>query len=715
MGSDPSELRSEVGSAFFDRFAELTPVQNAVIPQVLAGLDVVVISGTGTGKTEAVVAPLIQRHVDRSSADAKPSILYIVPTKALANDLRRRLSPRLARLGLGLGLRHGDETTGLSSGRCDVLVTTPESFDVLTTRTDECLAGIKAVVIDEAHLLFNTQRGMQLAILLRRLEMRTGSALQVCCASATVSDGDEVHHFFRPKAGNSGRKAIRAGTAKPIKAVIRVVDDPDDLVRVIDVIGRENDRKVLLFANSRRECDRIAEMLDRRTSFGERVYVHYSSVSAEQRRRTEAAFLEERSAVCVATSTLELGIDIGNINLVVLYGVPPTCESFLQRIGRGCRRSPETHLLCLVPWDDRRPSLTAGSFLVLLEKARAGEFGSRPAKQYYGAALQQVLSVLRERSGRFTRLADLAEVFQPWDHLSREVVDQFSDALAEQDVCQRHGFKNQICASEMFWKLESLRLLWGNFPIRSREIAIHSKGRELGEIPAANALRLSPGVVVRFAGGKWQVQRVTPTAIEVAPAHRGATAIDITYKGSAPGLDPEILEGLRQLIVDGRINRSALAEKDADPVASALASLGPILRPEAISMRIANGNRVYLTFAGSTVNRVIVEWAAAVDAAVDDFIISTPSAIDFGRLPGSVEQLSMEAVSAISDPRDRTLFQNWLPANLQRSELLGEWLQNPCFQRALARLSRAAVCLVPALGTASVDSLLTRSVSRGAP
>jgi superfamily II helicase len=171
-------LERVVASAFYGRFTTLRPVQEAAIEPLVNGRNVVLASGTGSGKTEAVLAPLLSRYWRRAAKTGALTILYIAPTKALVNDLEKRLHPPLDRLGLRVGIRHGDRDDLVSGQTPHILVTTPESLEVLIFRKDAALQTVQAVVVDEVHLLYNTQRGLQLSILLRRLKQGLERDLQ---------------------------------------------------------------------------------------------------------------------------------------------------------------------------------------------------------------------------------------------------------------------------------------------------------------------------------------------------------------------------------------------------------------------------------------------------------------------------------------------------------------------------------------------------------
>src|SRR5689334_10478068 len=193
-----SSLAQPVGSAFYGAFKELRPCQREAIRPILEGHDVLLLSPTGSGKTEAVLAPLIQKYAREMRAAAGTTILYITPTRALANDLFRRLLPALEKLNISVGIRHGEQNDLARVRKPNVLITTPESLDVLMVSGERSIASARAIVLDEIHLTYNTQRGFQTATLLRRLELAAGSRHQVIGLSATVADSKDIWAFFRP-------------------------------------------------------------------------------------------------------------------------------------------------------------------------------------------------------------------------------------------------------------------------------------------------------------------------------------------------------------------------------------------------------------------------------------------------------------------------------------------------------------------------------------
>ena len=183
--------------AFYGSFPYLYPIQKRAIEPLLEGKDLIVQSATGSGKTEAVLAPCMERVIQSGREQA---VLYVVPTRALAVDLERRLAPVLAeRLGLRMGVRTGDLKRA-GGARPDLLLTTPESLDVTLGSSNADLRGfvqrIGTVIIDEVHPLIYRYRGRQLAYLLQRLERRTAGPVQKVALSATIADVDAVVRFF---------------------------------------------------------------------------------------------------------------------------------------------------------------------------------------------------------------------------------------------------------------------------------------------------------------------------------------------------------------------------------------------------------------------------------------------------------------------------------------------------------------------------------------
>ncbi|MHB8644261.1 MAG: DEAD/DEAH box helicase [Thermomicrobiales bacterium] len=377
--------------AFFARFGRLTAVQRAAIPTILDGGSVLVLAATASGKTEAAGAPLVERFSARRSPW---TILYLSPTRALVNDLYARLLTPLDALHLRVERRTGDHRAELTT-LPHVLLTTPESLDSILCRHrrpggGHALDSVVAVVLDEIHLLHGTARGEQVRWLLERLLQllaRAGaSPPQVVALSATVPDPEAVRAAFLPGGAIvavAGGREIEAVT--PASASTRVED-----ALLAYLAGRRDKEKILVFCNTRRRVDTLTAALRAPLAArGYTVWAHHGSLDQRMRERAEAEAKEGTGLVIVATSTLEIGIDIGDIDLVALDGPPPDLPALLQRIGRGNRRTGATRVLACA-----ETPVEALVQSAMIEAARDGWLGPAHRGPQHAVARQQLASLI---------------------------------------------------------------------------------------------------------------------------------------------------------------------------------------------------------------------------------------------------------------------------------------------------------------------------------
>lgn len=685
------ELSRAVAGAFFGVHRSLRPVQEATIPLLLQGKNVVASSGTGSGKTEAATAPLVDRYLSQLRSDGGPAILYVAPTKALVNDLVRRLEPPLAALDVPVWRRHGDaDDTRRAGAMRGVLVTTPESLDVLMSRADGYLAGIRAAVLDEVHLLYNSQRGLQLALLLSRLRIELASPLQWTALSATVADLSAVRDFlFGP---DEPAEFVECPSTRTIGSHIRHTASESSFTELMAKL-MERPRKILLFANSRRECDRLATLLEGRLPAATAVLVHFSSLSPEVREETEKKFAETPSAVCIATSTLELGIDIGDIDSVVLWGAPSSTESFLQRIGRGNRRRDSTSVVCLIPDTSEGPAFEGLLFQALIEASRAGELPRDAAHELYGAVGQQALGIVASRGGAYTMTADLAAPSAPWLHLQRSTVERILGELNEQGYLQRHGFKNSYGADEELWRLVDFRMIYGNMPMGSMKADVYQGSRRIGEVPAANLLRMRRGSLVQFAGQKWSVRKLTPDGVWLEPSRASGKHAPMKYEGSKASLDINILNRICRLVKQG----APVEQETHSGIGPSMTELAHLLRPAAngeIPTARVEGGYLHVTLAGAVMNRVLAFSQDIRPVKVSDAWLITSTEMDWESLPSDPKAYVAVLGGALNDT-GASLFQNLLPHDLRLAEYVQQWT---CSQGVVEALERLSVSRVTSAG-----------------
>ncbi|MET8541075.1 DEAD/DEAH box helicase [Kitasatospora sp. NPDC004799] len=332
----------------------LRPLQERAVEPLLAGDDAVLLAPTAGGKTEAAAFPLLSQMSMQRWSDT--SVLYLCPLKALLNNLLPRLQTYTAWLGRTAALWHGDVTTGrrrwILAERPDVLLTTPESLEAMlvSAHVDHkaFFSGLRAVVVDEVHAFAGDDRGWHLLAVLERLQRVVGRPIQRVGLSATVGNPAELlewlqgtgvgkrpgrvvaPHLDEPAGSSPGGQA----TPPPGDVQLDYVGSVDNAATVIAALHRGEKR--LVFCESRRLVEELGEKLRMK---GVTTFLSHASLSVDQRRQAEEAFAEARDCVIVSTSTLELGIDVGDLDRVIQIDAPATVASFLQRIGRTGRRA----------------------------------------------------------------------------------------------------------------------------------------------------------------------------------------------------------------------------------------------------------------------------------------------------------------------------------------------------------------------------------------
>ena len=677
-----------VASAFYGSFPKLRPAQEAAIEPLVNGRNVVMSSGTGSGKTEAVLAPLLSRYWGKAVKNDVLILLYIAPTKALVNDLEKRLYTVLNRIGLRVGIRHGDRDDLVSGQIPHVLVTTPESLEVLLFRKDVALQSVCAIVIDEVHLLYNTQRGLQLSILLRQLKQCLGQEVQWAALSATVGQLNNVRDFLF--GSTESADLLEFPAHRSIDAYVQHINNESSFLNFIRrLIEGNSTTKLLIFANSRRECERLADVLQQEQRLSPFVLTHYSSLSSEVRVEIEQKFLASKTAICIATSTLELGIDIGDIDAVILWGIPRGVESFLQRIGRSNRRQNKTNVICLVPDDSNNIISDALSFLALIDAAKVGELPISSPYELFGAAGQKCLSVIASDGGRFTRITDLCKLFEHREYLERPVIEAILAELASNGYLQHHGFKNQYGADENLHRLVDYRMIYGNFGASSRTVELRHGSKVLGEVPADNLLRLSYRVLVRFAGKLWRVRKASIESILLEPAQEKGKAIDFIYSGRGITSDAFIVDRVWQMIHNEKISFEIIAPYLRENIKQVRDSLRCVCRIDQIPYTRSIEGIYYFTFGGYLVNKAIALITRQVDYKAEDISLFVKTPIDWSSVPSepqayeSVFHLLFEAASS------QSLYQTLLPRELQLHEFLQPWLKDGTVRNILNRLVRS--------------------------
>ncbi|MEM4511437.1 MAG: DEAD/DEAH box helicase, partial [Nanopusillaceae archaeon] len=353
------DLRKEVRNLFFERFSEFNEIQKIAIPKILSGKNTLIVSPTGSGKTEAAVIPVFSRILDIKEKENKKGILaiYITPLRALNRDMLDRLIWWCNSLDISIAIRHGDTTQSERSRQSkkppEFLITTPETFQALFLgkKLKEYLKTVKFVIIDELHELLDNKRGVQLSLGLERLVNFSGE-FQRIALSATIGDLELAGRFV------FGYRdfdiAFWYGIKKyDIEVFYPEITEEDielskkfgwspkiiwSLRKIKEILDKH--KSVIIFVNTRE----MAELLVSRFKKWIPDYpieIHHSSLSREVRERNERLFKEGKLKAIIATSSLELGIDIGFVDAVIQYMSPRQIIRAIQRFGRAGHRLEE--------------------------------------------------------------------------------------------------------------------------------------------------------------------------------------------------------------------------------------------------------------------------------------------------------------------------------------------------------------------------------------
>ncbi len=319
-------------------FKQLTEIQKKAVPLIFQKKDSLVIAATGSGKTECSVIPIFS-HLKKSKKTGKIKCLYITPLRALNRDIFRRIIRYAKNDGLTIEIRHGDTPQStrkkISSNPPDVLITTPETLVILLTQSKmlQALSDLEWIVIDEVHELLGNERGAQLSLSLERLQLNSKIEITRIGLSATIGNAVESAKFV---VGSKRKyKIIQDNTLRKYDVQVKYIDGTisDTAEYIIDFVTKQNLKSpILLFTNTRGEAEFLASILKEKSIIN--IELHHGSLSRQVREETESKLKEGKSGIVVCTSSLELGLDIGSVELVIHYGSPRQVSKLVQRIGR---------------------------------------------------------------------------------------------------------------------------------------------------------------------------------------------------------------------------------------------------------------------------------------------------------------------------------------------------------------------------------------------
>ena len=434
-----------------------TPVQEKAIPIILRGSHTLIVAPTGSGKTEAALFPVFSRMLERELHGLHGVVaLYITPLRALNRDIFRRMEYLAHMLGFTIAIRHGDTPQSarakIASNPPDILITTPETLQFLLVhdRMRRALRTVRWVIIDEVHELLDSKRGTQLAIALERLFELSRHGFQRIGLSATIGDVEVARRFL----GGVGRfvevveikfprgMEIKVEAPNPSEDDILLAEElsttpsvASRIRRIVELVEKANG--VLVFTNTRDTAEVLSSRLKK--LLGEKVRVHHGSLSKDERITAEEEFKNRRVKALVCTSSLELGIDIGHVDLVVQYMSPRQALRLVQRVGRSGHRLEEKPRGVVVAYENFDDIIES---LVLARRAVNGDLEKpRVHENSYDVLAHQLVGIAMENGNRvkIDYAYEIVRRAYPYRNLSKEEFIEVLEQLESQGLVRIDG------------------------------------------------------------------------------------------------------------------------------------------------------------------------------------------------------------------------------------------------------------------------------------
>ncbi|HKQ61499.1 MAG TPA: DEAD/DEAH box helicase [Candidatus Polarisedimenticolaceae bacterium] len=608
-----------VAAWFARRFGAPTVPQEQAWPSIRARRHTLIAAPTGSGKTLAAflaaIDDLVRQSLDAGSLPDATQVVYVSPLKALSNDIRRNLEEPLGGIrdelrARGLGevqirtvVRTGDtpgaERTAMAKRPPHILVTTPESLYILLTSESgrRMLRTARTAIVDEIHAIADDKRGAHLALSLERLDAlvrAAGGELLRVGLSATQRPVERVARFLVGAAEDAPAAAIvDVGHRRNLDLALELPPSPLEAVMSGEVWGEVYDRlaelvrqhrTTLVFVNTRRLAERAARHLGERLG-AEQVGTHHGSLSREIRQDAEQKLKEGRLRALVATASLELGIDIGDIDLVCTLGSPRSISVLLQRVGRS------GHRLDALPKGRIFP--TSRDELVecaaLLGAVRRGELEELivPEGPLDILAQQIVASVACEEWSE-DGLYALARRAWPYRELARQAFDDVIGMLADGFATRRGRRGAFVHRDRVHGRLRGRRgarlaaiTSGGAIPDNADyHVVLEPQGTFIGTVNEDFAIESMAGEVFQLGTSSWRIRRIEPGRVLVEDAHGQPPTIPF-WLGEAPGRSAELSAAVSRLRaeVEGG-TELALTPQVAEPLveylASARAALGAL-------------------------------------------------------------------------------------------------------------------------------------------
>ncbi len=573
----PNSFHPAVHNWFAKTFAAATAAQQRAWPAIQQQQHVLIAAPTGSGKTLAAFLAVIDQLVREGAQDGLPDetrVVYVSPLKALSNDIRRNLEAPLKGIReelrlLGLAdvpietfVRTGDtpqhERNAMRKRPPHIVVTTPESLYILLGSQSgrNALQTARTVIVDEIHAMLGSKRGEHLALSLERLDALAGSRLTRIGLSATQKPIEDVARFLIGNGGphlpTTGCTIIDTGHIRERDLALEVPASPLEAVmsgdvwsevydRLAELVGEH--RTTLVFVNTRRHAERVARHLSERLG-KQQVTAHHGSMARQLRLDAESRLKRGELRALVATASLELGIDIGDVDLVCQIGSPRSIAALLQRAGRSGHNIGGTPKGRLFPLS--RDELVECA--ALLDAVRRGELDRLviPTRSIDVLA-QQIVAEVAAREWDEQGLFELVRAATAYRELTRAEFDEIVRMLAEGYCTRRgrhgallhHDSVNHVLRARRGARLTAITS-GGTIPDNADyQVILEPQATFVGTVNEDFAVESLQGDIFQLGNMSYRILRVEQGKVRVADAHGQPPSIPF-WLGEAPGRSDEL-------------------------------------------------------------------------------------------------------------------------------------------------------------------------------
>ncbi len=669
---------------------ELRPFQDAVIPQILGGQHLIVLAPTAGGKTEAALFPTLSRMLSEGWSGL--SVLYICPIKALLNNLDVRLQRYCTLLGRSSDLWHGDIKQSARKRVLreppDCLLTTPESLEVMLVSKNvdarSLFSNLRVVIIDEIHAFAGDDRGWHLLSVLERISRLAGRDLQRIGLSATVGNPDTLVDWL---AGScQGTRSVvlpPKGSESPADVALDYVGSLQNAAVVISRLHRGEKR--LVFVDSRSQAEQLGTAL---RSLETTTFVTHSSLSPEQRHQAEEAFTSRDDCVIVATSVLELGIDVGNLDRVIQIDSPRTVSSFLQRMGRTGRRAGTTRN-CLFLATKEESLIQAAGLIELWSQGYIEPIVPPPLP--YHILSQQLMALALQESGVGRRdwfgWVQGVQGFAQIPNANREQLVEWM--LGKEILWDDAGIFWLGREGEETFGRRNFMELFSVFMSPPLFSVLHGR-QELGYVDESTFLGKQDGPKVLLLGGRsWLVNHIDwqrRIAFVEATDQKGRSR----WKGEGGGLGYRLVQAIQQVLSRDK-NAECWSRRAQEQISTARLEFPWLESDSTTALVDTDGRLAWWTFAGNRGNATLANEIAQMTASRvehDSFSLTFESTTQFAELQKALDELCKKAIEEMRPSVDDraieglkfseclpiTLAHEMLEARLRDSVAVGETL-----------------------------------------